>query len=165
MISDWRPVPGWADYEVSIRGEIRRIRTQYGNPINKRMHPVLQFGRTKVCLCSGNRHHSYGIGRLVWRAFVGEIPDGMVIIHRDGCKYNNALDNLQLISRSKMVPPTNLSRKPVIKMSANGEILAIYPSAKEAAADNYMSKASIRTRCKGINKRPDPDGCIYRYDK
>lgn len=164
-MAEWRRVPGYAEYEVSDRGEVRRIRTRYGRPTGKPMHPVLQGGRTKVCLCSGNQHHSYGVGRLVWRAFRGEIPQGMVVIHLDGCKYNNQLDNLRLIRRSEMAPAANLSRKPVIKMSAYGEILAIYPSAKEAAADNYMSKSSIQTRCRGVNKRPDPDGCIYRYDE
>lgn len=38
------------------------------------------------------------VHRIVWRAFVGEIPDGMEINHKDEVKTNNSLDNLELIS-------------------------------------------------------------------
>ena len=33
---------------------------------------------------------------LVWAAFTGEIPEGYTIVHIDGDKKNNRLDNLKL---------------------------------------------------------------------
>ena len=33
---------------------------------------------------------------LVWEAFKGEIPEGYTIVHIDGDKKNNRLDNLKL---------------------------------------------------------------------
>ena len=33
---------------------------------------------------------------LVWEAFRGEIPEGSRVVHIDGNKQNNRLDNLQL---------------------------------------------------------------------
>ena len=37
--------------------------------------------------------------RLVWEQNHGPIPDGMIVHHRDEDKLNNALENLELISR------------------------------------------------------------------
>jgi hypothetical protein len=36
------------------------------------------------------------VAEMVWRAFKGEIPQGMKITHIDGNKTNNALANLKL---------------------------------------------------------------------
>ena len=47
----------------------------------------------------GIREHFY-VHRLVWTAFIGEIPNGMEIDHLDGNRSNNNLSNLQLKSHS-----------------------------------------------------------------
>ena len=41
--------------------------------------------------------------RLVWRHFVGVIPDGLTINHKDGKKRNNRLDNLELATYSEQM--------------------------------------------------------------
>lgn len=38
---------------------------------------------------------------MVYEAFCGPIPEGMVINHKDGNKRNNALTNLELTTESK----------------------------------------------------------------
>ena len=43
------------------------------------------------------------IHRLVWEAFNGEIPEGKEIDHIDGNPRNNALDNLQVITRKNNI--------------------------------------------------------------
>lgn len=35
--------------------------------------------------------------RLLYRLFVGEIPDGWYVVHSDGCRTNNAIENLEAI--------------------------------------------------------------------
>lgn len=80
----------------------------------------------------------YSIHRLVWEAFNGPIPHGMVIDHIDGNRENNNLNNLRLVSQSENMSNTynhnHGSATPVIQIDAEtGEIIAEYPTQAEAA--------------------------------
>lgn len=48
---------------------------------------------------SGKRVHRY-VHRLVWQTFVGEIPAGYEVNHKDHNKANNSLSNLELVTHS-----------------------------------------------------------------
>ena len=50
--------------------------------------------------CDGKRR-TERIHRLVAKAFIGEIPKGYHIHHKDGNKQNNRLDNLEIIHPAK----------------------------------------------------------------
>ena len=47
----------------------------------------------------GKRVHRY-VHRLVWQTFVGEIPAGYEVNHKDHNKANNSLSNLELVTHS-----------------------------------------------------------------
>ena len=69
----------------------------------------------RLVLCAENEHHGYSwcsgwinkvkfnrpIHRLVWETFNGEIPEGLEIDHMDNNRKNNALSNLQLVTRTE----------------------------------------------------------------
>lgn len=55
------------------------------------------------------------IHRLVAKAFIGEIPKGYHIHHKDGNKQNNRLDNLEIIHPAKHRMETIKKNKNVIK--------------------------------------------------
>ena len=42
-----------------------------------------------------------GLARLVYVAFVGDIPEGYVVDHKNGRPLDNSLENLRLLSRSE----------------------------------------------------------------
>ncbi len=48
---------------------------------------------------NGGKEYEYA-HRLVWNAFVGDIPEGLELDHIDGNKSNNNLDNLRLCTNS-----------------------------------------------------------------
>ncbi len=50
-------------------------------------------------LKGGKRIHHY-MHRLVWQTFVGEIPVGYEVNHKDHNKANNKLTNLELVTHS-----------------------------------------------------------------
>jgi len=48
----------------------------------------------------GGKRHNGLAHRLVWQWFNGDIPDGMVVNHRNGIKDDNRPKNLELVSMS-----------------------------------------------------------------
>jgi hypothetical protein len=85
------------------------------------------------------KHES--IHRVVWKTFVGEIPDGSFIDHIDENKRNFRLDNLRLVTRTENM---RLSRGNVyyIYDKTTGEELAAN-TLNEAAAFTNLSTAHI----------------------
>ena len=41
--------------------------------------------------------------RIIWETFVGEIPDGYELDHKDNNRSNNALNNLQLVTHKENI--------------------------------------------------------------
>lgn len=104
MNEEWRQIVGaWPGYEVSNLGHARR--REVVSPAGYYLEdvpifPYEQRGLAKVGYTdeSGKRVVRM-LGRTVWIAFVGEIPDGYCIRHKDGDKMNNGLSNLELTRR------------------------------------------------------------------
>lgn len=106
------------------------------------------------------------VSKLVVDAFMGGTPPGMLRVHRNGMKRDNAVENIVFMTRSdaaKRNRPGN--SRPVFKVDHNGNIVDIYPSTVEAARRNYISQAAIVNRCAGLIKDPYRlDGYNYVYD-
>lgn len=47
--------------------------------------------------------------RVIWQMFYGEIPDGLVVDHKDGNKWNNRISNLRLVTTQQNL--CNTTRK------------------------------------------------------
>lgn len=41
--------------------------------------------------------------RIIWENFYGPVPEGMVIIHVDGNRYNDDINNLKAITRAELL--------------------------------------------------------------
>lgn len=98
------------------------------NPKSKCGYDVYQFGRKKNVYQYDNGYYflSYydialekaitvTLHRLLYAYFIGEVPFGMVVDHIDNDKFNNNLDNLQLLTREQNVQknPKNKIEKTV----------------------------------------------------
>lgn len=94
-----------------------------------------------------NRHH-YSAHRLVWEAFNGPIPEGMVIDHIDGNRKNNELINLRLVSQSDNMFNAQLNgHKGQVKISQydlNGNFIATYDSIRQAAEAINGNEVAIK---------------------
>lgn len=98
---EWRPVVGFEEsYEVSSKGRIRRIRASRGTRAGKiRRQGKTGTGYPSVSLYGvGCKRVSCMVHRLVVEAFLGPIPDGMAVNHKDGIKSNNSIENLEVVS-------------------------------------------------------------------
>lgn len=91
MTEQWRRVPGYEKYQVSDQGRVLGPRRHVLRP------RPLKTGHLVVYLSGGRAHvgHTYSIRRLMYTAFIGPIPEGMIILLKDKAQ-PETLDNLLL---------------------------------------------------------------------
>ena len=95
----WRPVPGYEGrYEVSDQGRVRSHAS--GSPVllkpgraSNGYYTVALRRREPGQPLSTSR--SWPVQHLVAAAFIGPRPPGALVLHRDGTRDNNRLDNLR----------------------------------------------------------------------
>jgi len=89
----WAKVPGYEQfYEISNHGRFARIRPD-GRVIRK-LNSCTHYLSVSVKSINGGSQKCFYIHKLVAQVFIGNRPDGMVIRHLDGNRYNNRVDNL-----------------------------------------------------------------------
>lgn len=96
---------------------------------------------------------SYLVHRLVVMAFREDIPPDMVVNHIDNYKLNNQLNNLEVVTKSAntihgIKLGTKLT-KPVKQLSLTGEVIATFPSIKEASEATSVSYSGISKAARG----------------
>ena len=171
----WRPIPGYRDmYEISNFGEIRSWWKMGGKKKQDRasephiVHPYYRIRAGKkndlqIPLWDGVKKSKpvsvKNIMRDVWMK--GEIP-GKYVTFKDGDDKNCALHNLVYANTADCNKGRHLAhRKPVLKYSADGEVLCIYKSAVEAAKREFISPSGIRNR---IRRKSVIDGIYFKFD-
>ena len=88
---EWRPVPGFENcYEVSENGDVRSRRT--GQVLAKCPH---SGGYVMSHLYVGGVRTAMTNHRIVAEAFLGKRPEGLEVMHLDGDKTNNRIENLR----------------------------------------------------------------------
>jgi hypothetical protein len=102
--------------------------------------------------------------RDVWMK--GKRPN-MVVWHRNGDLEDNCLHNLEYIRKRDLGKKTGhkAGRMAVLKVNQEGEVVACYRSAREAARQNYVSYQTVLDRCHNKTKNPFwLDGYSYVFD-
>lgn len=89
----------------------------------------------------------YRAQEWVYKLFIGEVPKGYIIYHLDGNKYNNRVENLGVIKRSKLMiiqcePVRAIEVQQIDELT--GEVLAEYSTIAKAARANYTDVKTIR---------------------
>lgn len=97
----WKDIEGYEGlYQVSNWGNIRSFKIDPSGRLLK-MSPTAH-GYAQVALYKTPKDYKQiRVHRLVYMAFVGEIPSNLEINHKDGCKRNNYIDNLEAVTRSE----------------------------------------------------------------
>ena len=98
---EWRKVEDWP-YEVSDFGRVRRVGGGKGTRLGKPMVPFHNPNDyERVTLHVDGRRSHVSVHSLVTAAFLGACPEGKERNHKDGDKRNNALSNLEYLTRSE----------------------------------------------------------------
>jgi hypothetical protein len=96
------------DYYITNTGQVfsTRISPRYNKfgALREVRPKVNKSGYLYIGVYSGNgadkKRNWLRIHRVVYREFVGPIPQGMEIDHINNCKTDNQLDNLQMLTKS-----------------------------------------------------------------
>ena len=156
----WKP---YKNYLISSCGRVRH-KTK-----NNLLRPSITCGYYKVRLSNNGLVEDCLVHKLVWILFSDyDMPDSSSVIdHIDGNKLNNNINNLRKILKSENVKAalyeqkTNSSAKEVLQYSLQGDYLATYPSAAEAARQLNLDPSTITKVCRGKNKTHG--GFIFKY--
>lgn len=108
MITEqWKAIPSYEGiYEVSDCGNVKRIAAWTGrNRIprkNSTLKPIIgHYGYKRVALYRDRKLKKFFIHRLVCAAFIGEIPSGREINHKNGNGGDNRLENIEVVTKSQ----------------------------------------------------------------
>jgi hypothetical protein len=112
---NWIPIPGWESrYEINERGDIRSkdmiVSARSGCKATRKGRQLALVrknnGYLSVTLTDGQNRPQIGVHRLVARAFLGECPIGLHVLHTDGDKTNNHFSNLRYGTPAENVADT-----------------------------------------------------------
>jgi hypothetical protein len=93
MNEEWKPVTGYAGYEVSNAGNVRKTgQTKY-------LKRYSGYGMLRVALRKGDDFHLIAIAKLVLEAFVSRMQRGMKPNCMDGNYENLQVTNLCWVER------------------------------------------------------------------
>ena len=111
----WKPIKGYEGvYLVSNTGRVksvsRLVRTTPNGLEAKRTTKGKELHATDngsgykiVSLCNNGIRKNHYVHRLVAEAFIGIVPEGFVINHKDHNRGNNNVDNLEIVTQADNV--------------------------------------------------------------
>jgi hypothetical protein len=88
-----KSIPGQPDYFADEDGAIWS--TKSGRPRRLKAFTRGRLGHLAVNLCQNGVYRLHSVHRLVAIAFIGEPPNGALVLHGDDDPTNNRIDNLR----------------------------------------------------------------------
>lgn len=178
--TEWRDIPGYdGAYQISWGGQVRtwRWRGDHYRREPKILTPYVRKPRGKArrsnrryvkLTDSQGRAKEVAVLRLMVEVWLGGYPPGKVAYHKNGVPTDFCASNIGFATPRELGRMTGAKsrRIPVAKITQDGEIVKIYPSARKAAAANHMSYQAVLDRCNGKIKKPFAlDGYTYRFER
>ena len=158
-------------YQVSNLGRVKSIK--FGKEII--LKQKIRGGYYSVGLSKNGIVKTYYVHRLVAEAFIDNPNNYKEVNHKDECKSNNIVSNLEWCdakynrnygTRNERVAEKLKNKKdwskPVIQYTLDGKFVKEWPSTKEAARNGF-NQGNIISCCKGRYKTAH--GFIWSYNK
>ena len=150
------------DYSVSTEGEVRKDTTNY--ILSQSSQQDYKF----VTLLINGQQKRMRVHRMVAMTFI-ENPDNKPYVnHINGIRYDNNVENLEWVTQSENIQhavKTGLMqsgrKKAVIQYNLNGDRMATFESASEAARQTGGSQSKITMCCK--RQRETANDYQWRY--
>lgn len=103
MSEQWKEVPGYEGvYEASDQGRVRRVLSRGRARKGTVLKPFpTQWGYYLVHLRNNGNDRVMAVHRIIAPLFLGQVPADHEVNHIDGNKANNAVSNLEYVTRSE----------------------------------------------------------------
>jgi len=163
ITEEWKVIEKATNYEVSNYGQVRNKNT------NKILKPTLIGGYLAIGLRIDNKTTTAFLHRLVAIRFLVCNNEMFVVNHKDGCKTNNNMENLEWISQSengKHAYRLNLHkprRLGVSQYTKDYVFIKEYESLLDAEKETGISNGLISNVCRGVRNRQTAGGYIWKY--
>lgn len=168
----WRDIPGYEGmYQASIEGNVRRLWKKAEPAVLATFikRPPHGSAYNKIRLTgTDHRRREYKVAHIVYQTFKGNVPDGLVIMHRNGDVLDDSANNLVAVPRTecgRVCGGKSSTRKPVARLNTKREIVDIYPSVRKAAKAVGLSYQSISDYCKSDPMILGADYHYWRFDE
>lgn len=93
----WKAMPKFS-YEVSNMGRVRRVWKSHKTVLKPWPD---RDGYLQITLCKGGKKFKRPLHKLVMMLFVGPVPKGYEVNHKDGNKRNAKQTNLEYLTKSE----------------------------------------------------------------
>lgn len=126
------------------------------------------YGYRFVKLTKDGRSKEYSFARIMANTFLGGVPDGHGVYHKNGMKSECALYNLIVLPRKRIgeITGPRCAKRVVMKIDAQGEAIEFYRSTRQAGEANHMSYQAVLDRIHGRVKRPfELNGFTFQYEE
>lgn len=169
----WRDIPGFNGmYQASTEGRIRKIlprsgKVRYLHPYRRQRNKNSNSQALRVHLTMPDgRRVERTVLKLVAETFF-QLPEGKIPVHLNGLHTDISVRNITFLTHRELgerYGPQS-SRRPVVKIRPDGEIVDSYASARAAARENYLSYQTVIDRCnRKVKKEFALDGFSFRWD-
>ena len=96
-----KPIDSWSEYFITNQGRIFRKNGKYYGI--KEVGYKDKFGYKSLVLRDNGRKKNIRAHTLVWTTFVGDIPKGYCIDHKNNIRDDNRIENLQCVTIAQNV--------------------------------------------------------------
>lgn len=176
---EWKWIEGFEHrYQISNMGRIKSFLRNPNGEIRKNTNRLGWYFTVNLIDELGVSH-TERIHRLVCKAFIGDIPRGYHVHHKDGDKQNNRVDNLEIVHPQKHAKETIKHNANVLKgineynkyvrpksirqYTLDNHFLAEYVSSKIASDFTGVCQRNILQVCDNQQGRKQAGGYIWRY--
>ena len=166
----WKPILNYEGlYEVSNWGRVKSLK--FGK--ERILKPgTNKYGYLIVILCKNGKVKSFSVHRLVAEAFLPNPHNYPCVNHKDECKTNNNVNNLEWctytynnnygtkIERISKNRDTSKYFKPILQYTLDGVFVREWKSIAEAGRNGF-NQGHITDCCRGV--RQTHKGFIFKY--
>lgn len=172
---EWLLVPDYDAYQVSTFG---RIKSFYNDDVRILKPWVSAFGYLQVDLFKNSKPKHFPVHRLVAKLFIPNPEDKLEVNHRDGCKLNNFVGNLEWVTREQNIqhsfnigiapqgqdrPEAKLTNEQVLYVRNNPQHLNTMELAKMFGVDNITISRIQRGKTYKTAGGPVRQGKAQKY--
>ena len=171
---EWRPVEGYEGlYELRNDG---LLYSYYSNTYSYGSNYGRNREYLKFSLYKNKKGTLKGAHQWVWITFVGPIPNGYDVHHKNGIKTDNRIENLELIEaslhrkkhfkeRKEKMGKARVEKlsKSVLQYTLDDEFVGEYPSAREAERQTGIPNTNIISCCKRKYRHKTAGGYKWKY--